>query len=40
MAVSGISLLLTAAIFCFTGWAMIWPVILVLIWTVYVKVRK
>ena len=40
MIVSAISLILTMAIFCFTGWAMIWPALLVLFWVVYLKIRK
>ncbi|OQB36175.1 MAG: putative transporter [Euryarchaeota archaeon ADurb.Bin165] len=40
MIVSAISLILTMAIFCFTGWAMIWPALLVLSWAVYLKIRK
>ncbi len=39
MIVSAISLLLTLVIFCFTGWAMIWPIILVIIWVIYLKSR-
>jgi amino acid efflux transporter len=39
-AVCAISLVLTGFIFCFTGWAMIWPIILIVIWVVYLKVRR
>ncbi len=38
--VSAISLILTGIIFCFTGWAMIWPVILIGIWGMYLKKRR
>ncbi|OQA57470.1 MAG: putative transporter [Euryarchaeota archaeon ADurb.Bin294] len=39
MGVSAVSLVLTGIIFCFTGWAMIWPVILIIIFAVYLKTR-
>ena len=35
MAVSSISLLLTGVILCFVGWAVIWPVIISLVWMAY-----
>lgn len=38
--VSFISLILTGAIFCFTGKAMFWPLILILIWILFLKFRK
>jgi len=35
MTVSALSLLLTGGILCFVGWAVIWPVIITLIWALY-----
>jgi len=40
MGVSAVSLVLTGIIFCFTGWAMIWPVILVIIWILYLHIKN
>ena len=40
MIVSATSLVLTGIIFCFTGWAMIWPAVLILIWAGYLKIRQ
>lgn len=37
--VSGVSLILTGIIFFFVGWAILWPVIIILIWWRYAKVK-
>jgi amino acid efflux transporter len=38
MVVSGISLLLTGVILCFVGWAIIWPVLIIIVWGVYRRI--